>query len=691
MTLKKIFVVGLTCCIIGNAVSVNEVNCYAENNTKIEETYNSEQEASSTDAEVIKEENNNGEKVVEEDNNDEVIIEDDYIVDQNDFYNEDIENEYQISQINARYNSLEDEKKNVIDAEKLVTFNTVEEAGIYYRDNLVKRKEHISFVLKESKVEDLYDYHVTQYAKMKDIAFEETDKPYEGDYLYWNWRNTWHKVIQIEGGVVFDFECFYQSTYEEELYVNKVVNNLLEEEFEGWQKRSDYENVKDIYDWITYTYKYVASSKSHSSYSGFVNHETVCQGYSTSFYRLAREMGISTRVIASEVHGWNIVKLGDKYYNLDTTWDAEKRADEWENFLKCEANFDPEGSHVRKSRYKTAAFNKKYPMSNKDYAVNKNDYGFEIMCISHIQSYGWTSAVGENSIVGTVGESKRLEAVKFYIKKNSRYDLGIEYMGHTQSYGWNRDWLGENKLCGSERKSKRLEAIGLRLTGADSSKYDLYYQAHVQSYGWLGWAKNGEYVGSEGMAKRMEAIRFVVLPKGEKPEGLIGYSFIQNGKRSNSDDTSLGNVYYKTHIQSYDWQKYVHDGSISGTFDEAKRMEAISIGINTNEKDSGITYKSHIQGIGWENKWHDDGEISGTTGKGKRLEAIRISLYGSIEKNYDIYYRVHAQTYGWMGWAKNGEPAGTEGMAKRLEAIQIVILPKGMTPSEGMNKMAFIK
>ena len=44
-----------------------------------------------------------------------------------------------------------------------------------------------------------------------------------------------------------------------------------------------------------------------------------------------------------------------------------------------------------------------------------------------------------------------------------------------------------------------------------------------------------------------------------------------------------------------------------------------------------------------------------------------------------------------MGWAKNGEPAGTEGMAKRLEAIQIVILPKGMTPSEGMNKMAFIK
>ena len=70
MTLKKIFVVGLTCCIIGNAVSVNEVNCYAENNTKIEETYNSEQEASSTDAEVIKEENNNGEKVVEEDNND---------------------------------------------------------------------------------------------------------------------------------------------------------------------------------------------------------------------------------------------------------------------------------------------------------------------------------------------------------------------------------------------------------------------------------------------------------------------------------------------------------------------------------------------------------------------------------------------------------------------------------------------
>ncbi len=69
--------------------------------------------------------------------------------------------------------------------------------------------------------------------------------------------------------------------------------------------------------------------------------------------------------------------------------------------------------------------------------------------------------------------------------------------------------------------------------------------------------------------------------------------------------------------------------------------------------------------------------MAGTSGEAKRLEAIRIGLYGEMAEKYDIYYRVHAQSYGWLGWAKNGEAAGTAGYAKRLEGIQIVLVEKG--------------
>ena len=92
--------------------------------------------------------------------------------------------------------------------------------------------------------------------------------------------------------------------------------------------------------------------------------------------------------------------------------------------------------------------------------------------------------------------------------------------------------------------------------------------------------------------------------------------------------------------------------------------------------DITISYRTHVQSIGWQNPV-TNGVMSGTTGEAKRLEAIRIELTGTISSYYDVYYRVHAQSYGWMGWAKNGETAGTAGLGKRLEAIQICLVEKG--------------
>ena len=137
-------------------------------------------------------------------------------------------------------------------------------------------------------------------------------------------------------------------------------------------------------------------------------------------------------------------------------------------------------------------------------------------------------------------------------------------------------------------------------------------------------------------------------------------------------------VNYMTHVQSYGNQSYVFDGSVSGTFGEAKRLEGIKINVNTNKTgvSGGISYRTHVQTYGWLG-WSSNGAFNGTSGEGKRLEAIQIKLTGEMANKYDVYYRVHAQSFGWLGWAKNGQSAGTAGYAKRLEGIQIVLLPKG--------------
>ena len=58
-----------------------------------------------------------------------------------------------------------------------------------------------------------------------------------------------------------------------------------------------------------------------------------------------------------------------------------------------------------------------------------------------------------------------------------------------------------------------------------AAHFDIYYRTHIQTYGWTGWAKNGAASGSEGLAKRLEAIEIILVPKGKSAPGPTNNSF----------------------------------------------------------------------------------------------------------------------------------------------------------------------
>ena len=302
---------------------------------------------------------------------------------------------------------------------------------------------------------------------------------------------------------------------------------------------------------------------------------------------------------------------------------------------------------------------------------------------THVQSFGWQGWKYNGQMSGTSGLAKRLEGINIKLT-NQTYSGSIVYTTHVQSYGWQGNendpntWKRNGVMSGTSGEAKRLEAIRIALTGEMAEHYDVYYRVHAQSFGWLGWAKNGETAGTSGFAKRLEAIQIYVVPKGMTPSsGTSAVSYVQYGKAASKSDQP-GLINYATHVQTYGNQQFVSDGSFSGTYGEAKRLEAIRIQVNNDALgvDGGVTYHTHVQKLGWQ-PWVSDGVVSGTTGQAKRLEAIEIKLTGELAEKYDVYYRVHAQTFGWLNWAKNGQTAGTVGYAKRLEGIQIVLVPKG--------------
>lgn len=285
-------------------------------------------------------------------------------------------------------------------------------------------------------------------------------------------------------------------------------------------------------------------------------------------------------------------------------------------------------------------------------------------------------------LVGLVMTNGITSEAYWYNSEGERYP-NVGYRTHVQSKGWERTLTLNGRTSGTVGAGKRLEAI--QIIVEPGYGVGVEYRTHIQSKGWeKTWKKDGETSGTSGEAKRLEAIQIIIMPKTDYPtdyegfDGTIGGGFVDMGKNPTTDGS--GAVSYMTHVQSYGNQKWVSDGSISGTSGEGKRLEAISIKVNNaqlNNISGGIAYTTHVQTYGWSQGWKYNGAASGTRGEGKRLEAIRIQLTGQLAQYYDVYYRVHAQTYGWLGWAKNGSIAGTSGLAKRLEAIQIVIIPKG--------------
>ncbi len=109
--------------------------------------------------------------------------------------------------------------------------------------------------------------------------------------------------------------------------------------------------------------------------------------------------------------------------------------------------------------------------------------------------------------------------------RNQKYSGDIVYTTHVQKYGWQgkledqSTWKKNGQMAGTNGEAKRLEAICINLTGEMAEKYDIYYRVHAQSYGWLGWAKNGAPAGTAGYGKRLEGIQIVLVPKNGAAPG----------------------------------------------------------------------------------------------------------------------------------------------------------------------------
>lgn len=118
----------------------------------------------------------------------------------------------------------------------------------------------------------------------------------------------------------------------------------------GAQNAGDYyEKERYVHDALIAGTAYDLDSEvNQSAYSALVNGRAVCAGYARAFQYLMQRIGIPCYYCtgySGENHAWNIVKLGERYLNVDTTWN-DTGFGRYDYFNRTDAEFAQ--THIRR-------------------------------------------------------------------------------------------------------------------------------------------------------------------------------------------------------------------------------------------------------------------------------------------------------------------------------------------------------
>lgn len=319
-------------------------------------------------------------------------------------------------------------RNNKLEAGNLfATYGTVTEAGKLAREEVYNHKTKvISYIkTKESNIS-------TVVKKLEKVIYEESDSCDKGDFMLWHVDTSATSYGVRKAGSYYYYTIMslysYLLTLDQLKELDTRVNSIMSG-FHFTSSTTEYNKIKTIYDYICTHVKYSNDSTmiKYTAYAAAINGKAVCQGYATLFYMMCKKAGLGVRVIpgiaeqSGEQHGWNIVKIGNLYYNVDATWDAANY--EKEKKYICFLKGDKFSLHTRWDDYATAEFYLSYPMA-------KNAYGTGNATISNNTAKSKFTLIKPKfkKVTRKKAVFKKVSSAKGYqIKYSTKKNFGAKY------------------------------------------------------------------------------------------------------------------------------------------------------------------------------------------------------------------------------------------------------------------------
>lgn len=183
--------------------------------------------------------------------------------------------------------------------------------------------------------EEIYvgDYHLTveEFAR----AYSDTFHLYPSAFHV---NNRFSYSYYIENGQIYVYSAFPQYTVTREEYNKQLYSfNFWIGEIAGKidSNASDLEKVLFAHEYFMAHFEYdmrlysndpeINSQTIYDAYNFFKYKTGVCQAYTLAFTAVMQRLGVFCTAAIDEPdnHCWNIVKIGENYYHIDTTHDDE--------------------------------------------------------------------------------------------------------------------------------------------------------------------------------------------------------------------------------------------------------------------------------------------------------------------------------------------------------------------------------
>lgn len=164
------------------------------------------------------------------------------------------------------------------------------------------------------------------------------------------WVDTAYKYQYTPRGSVADITLVFNVTAND-LDASKVTFEAAAKRIadETYGSYTDYDKERIVHDALIARVKYDANAPmNQSAYSALVYGRTVCAGYARALQYVLQQLDIPCYYVtgyAGENHAWNIVKLSDGYYNVDSTWD-DTDPNTYDYFNRSDADYASD--HVRR-------------------------------------------------------------------------------------------------------------------------------------------------------------------------------------------------------------------------------------------------------------------------------------------------------------------------------------------------------